>query len=86
MAIEKEEKNALVSARPKFAFETFTADVSQYPTFLFNQEELYKMFYDPNAHDKGVSQQLFQLSKNFARTSPEPCSALAVPRIRLRKR
>ena len=40
--------------------------MSQYPTFLANQEELYKMFYDPNAPDKGGSQQLFQLSKMLA--------------------
>ena len=45
------------------AFEIFTGDVSQYPTFLSNQEQLYEMFYDANAPDKGASQQLFQLSK-----------------------
>ena len=45
------------------AFEVFTGDVSQYPTFLSNQEQLYKMFYDANALDKGAPQQLFQLSK-----------------------
>ena len=38
LATENEEKNALVSARPKLAFKTFTGDVSQYPTFLANQE------------------------------------------------
>ena len=53
---------ALVSARPKLAFETFTGDVSQYPTFLANQEQLYEMFYDANALDRGASQQLYQLS------------------------
>ena len=41
LATEKEEAKALVSARPKLAFETFTGDVSQYPTFLANQEQLY---------------------------------------------
>ena len=65
LATEKEETKAIVSSRPKLAFETFTGDVSQYHTFLANQEELYKMFYDPNAPDKGVSQQLFQLKKKF---------------------
>ena len=65
LATEKEETKALVYARPKLAFETFTGDVSQYHTFLANQEELYKMFYDRNAPDKGVSQQLFQLKKKF---------------------
>ena len=40
----KKEAKAFVSARPKLAFETFSGDVSQYPTFLTNQEELYKVF------------------------------------------
>ena len=66
LATEKEEAKALVSARTKLAFETFTGDVSQYPTFLANQEQLYEMFYDANAPDKGASQQLFQLSKILA--------------------
>ena len=52
LATEKEETKFLVSARPKLAFESFTRDVSQYPSFLANHEELYKMFYDPNAPDK----------------------------------
>ena len=63
LATEKEEAKALVSARPKMAFEIFTGDVSQYPTFLSNQEQLYDMFYDANAPDKGALQLLFQLSK-----------------------
>ena len=63
LATEKEEAKALVSARPKMAFEIFTGDVSQYPTFLSNQEQLYEMFYNANAPDKGTSQQLFQSSK-----------------------
>ena len=46
---EKEEAKALVSAGPKLAFEMFSGDMSQYPTFVANQEELYKMFYDPHA-------------------------------------
>ena len=66
MATEEKEIKAFVPARPKLAFETFTGDVSQYPTFLANQEQLYEMFYDPNAPDKGASQQLFQLSKILA--------------------
>ena len=41
LATEEKEAKALVSARPKLAFETFTGDVSQYPTFLANQEQLY---------------------------------------------
>ena len=56
LATEKEEAKALVSARPKMAFEIFTGDVSQYPTFRANQEQLYEMFYDTNAPDKGASQ------------------------------
>ena len=55
--------------------------MSQYPTFVPNQEELYKMFYDPHAPDEGGSHQLFQLSKillpdlarrvmSFSRTEP----------------
>ena len=66
MATEEKEAKALVSARPKLTFENFTGDVSQYPTFLANQEQLYEMFYDENAPDKGASQQLFQLSKILA--------------------
>ena len=54
---------ALISARPKMAFEVSTGNVSQYPTFFSNKKQLYKMFYDANAPDKGASQQLFQLSK-----------------------
>ena len=53
-------------ARPQLAFKTFSGDVSQYLTFLANQEQLFEMFYDPNAPDKGASQQLFQLSKILA--------------------
>ena len=60
---EKEETKALVSARTKLAFETFFGDVSQYPTFVANQEKLYKMLYDQHALDEGAAHQLFQLSK-----------------------
>ena len=49
LATEKEETKALIAARPKMAFEVFTGDVSQYPTFLANQEQLYEMFYNANA-------------------------------------
>ena len=37
LATEKEEAKALISARPKMAFEVFTGDVSQYSTFLSNK-------------------------------------------------
>ena len=40
--------------------------MSQYPTFLANQEELYKKINDRNAPDKGAWEQLFQLSKILA--------------------
>ena len=63
LTADKEETKALISARPKMAFEVFTGDVTQYQTFRSNQERLYEMFYDANAPDKGASQQLFQLSK-----------------------
>ena len=63
ISTEEKDTKALISARPKMAFEVFTGDVSQYPTFLANQEQLYEMFYDAAAPDKGASQQLFQLSK-----------------------
>ena len=36
LAEEKNETKAFVSARPKLALETFTGDVSRYPTFLPN--------------------------------------------------
>ena len=55
LSTEEEKAKALVLARPKLAFDTFSGDMSQYPTFLTNQEELYKMFYDPHAPDKGAS-------------------------------
>ena len=45
------------------AFEVFTGDVSQYQTFRSNQEQLYEMFFDANAPNKGASQQIFQLLK-----------------------
>ena len=45
------------------AYETFSGDVRQYPTFVVNQEELFKMFADQHAPDGGAAQQLFQLSK-----------------------
>ena len=63
LATEKEETKALISARPKMAFEVFSGDFSQFATFKSNQEQIYEMFYDPSAADKGASQQLFQLSK-----------------------
>ena len=84
LATEKEEAKALISARPKMAYEIFTGDVSQYPTFLSNQEQLYEMFYDGNAPDKGASQQLFQLSMILS--LPNQCSAIVAPRTRLRRR
>ena len=61
LATEEKESKAIMLARPKIAFETFNGDVSQYPTFLANQEQLFEMFYDTNAPDKGASQQLHQL-------------------------
>ena len=63
LATEKEETKALIAARPKMAFEVFSGDFSQFATFKSNQEQIYEMFYDPSAADKGASQQLFQLSK-----------------------
>ena len=66
LATEKEETKALISARPKMAFEVFTGDFSQFATFRSNQEQIYDMFYDASAPDKGASQQLFQLSKILA--------------------
>ena len=58
---EEKEAKALVSARPKLAFKTFSGDMSQYPAFVTNQEEIYKMFYGQHALDKEASQQLFQV-------------------------
>ena len=66
LATEKEETKALISARPKMAFEVFTSDFSQFTNFCSNQETIYEMFYDASAPDKGASQQLFQLSKILA--------------------
>ena len=55
LATEEKECKAIMSARPKLAFETFNGDVSQYPTFLANQEQLFKMFYHANARNKRAS-------------------------------
>ena len=66
MATEEKENKAVMSVRPKLAFETFNGVVSQYPTFIANQERLFEMFYNANAPDKGASQQLYQLSKILA--------------------
>ena len=63
LATEKDENKALISSRPKMAFEVFRGDFSQFATFKANQERIYEIFYDPSAPDKGASQQLFQLSK-----------------------
>ena len=63
LATEEKENKAIMASRPKIAFETFSGDVSKYPTFLANQEQIFEMFYDANAPDKGASQQLYQLSK-----------------------
>ena len=60
LATEEKENKAIMSARPKLAFESFNRDVS------CHSEQLFEMFYDPNALDKGASQQLFQLSKLLA--------------------
>jgi hypothetical protein len=65
-ATEEKENKAIMASRPKIAFETFSEDVSQYPTFLANQEKIFEMFYDANAPNKGASQQLYQLSKILA--------------------
>ena len=57
------EARANVSARPRLSYETFSGDISQYPTFQANQRELFKMFEDKTAKDGGAAQQLYQLSK-----------------------
>lgn len=85
LTADKEETKALISARPKMAFEVFTGDVTQYQTFRANQERLYEMFYDGNAPDKGASQQLFQLSKILSPTLPNRSSVTADRRTRLRR-
>ena len=41
-------------------------DVSQYPTFVANQEELFMMFADPHVPDGGGAQKLFKLSKTLS--------------------
>ena len=66
LATEEKKNKAIKSARLKLSFETFNRDVSQYPTFLANQEQLFEMFYDANVPDKGASQQLYQLFKMLA--------------------
>ena len=66
LATEEKENKAIMASRPMIAFETFSGDVSQYPTFLANQEEIFEIFYDANAPDKGASQQLYQLLKILA--------------------
>ena len=63
LATEEKENKTIMASSPKIAFETFSGDVSKYPTFLANQEQIFEMFYDANAPDKGASQQLYQLSK-----------------------
>ena len=66
LATEEKENKAIMASRLKIAFRTFSGDVSQYPSFLANQEQVFEIFYDANAPDKGVSQQLYQLSKILA--------------------
>ena len=66
LATEEKENKAIMASSPKIAFETFSGDVSKYPTFLANQEQIFEMFYDANVPDKGASQQLYQLSKILA--------------------
>ena len=51
LATEEKENKAIMSARPRF---------------FANQEQLFEMFYNANAPDKGASQQLYQLSKILA--------------------
>ena len=63
LAKDKKEARANVSARPRLSYETFSGDISQFPTFQANQRELFKQFQDKNAPDGGATQQLFQLSK-----------------------
>jgi hypothetical protein len=58
LATEEKENKAIMASSPKIAFKTFSGDVSKYPTFLANQEQIFEMFYDANAPDKGASQQL----------------------------
>ena len=66
LATEEKENKAKMASMPKIALETFSGDVSQCPTFLANQEQIFEMFYDANMPDKGESQQLYQLSKILA--------------------
>ena len=63
LARDEKEARGNVLARPRLSYETFSGDISQFPTFQANQRELYKIFQDKNAADGGAAQQLFQLSK-----------------------
>ena len=45
------EARANVSARPSMAYETFSRDVSQFPTLQNIQQELFERFADKNAAD-----------------------------------
>ena len=59
------EARANLSARPSMAYETFSGDISQFPTLQNIQQELFERFADKNAADGGAARQLFQLSKIF---------------------
>ena len=63
LASSEREARANVSACPRLSYETFSGDISQFPTFQANQKELFKMFEDKKALDGGAAQQLYQLSK-----------------------
>ena len=51
LATDEKEARANISARPRLSYETFSGDISQYPTFQENQRELFKMFQDKSAPD-----------------------------------
>ena len=57
---DEKEARAKVSTRPRMAYEMFSGDVSQFPTFQKNQQELFKMFADKNAANGGAAQFFFQ--------------------------
>ena len=58
LATLKEEEKALMQARPKLTYETFTRAAGTFNTFQRNQKEIYKAF-----EKEGEGQQIYQLSK-----------------------
>ena len=71
LASSEREAIANVSALPRLSYETFSGDISQFPTFQQNQKEIFKMIEDKKAVDGGGGPAALPTQQDFIARSRE---------------